>query len=210
MIQWRPRRFVQISWRIRALRVRWFRFRLRVGHAAWHSYSAICPVILIAMSRSHADADANKGEQVSLRSNFNAGQMGYSCNKSNRSAGSLREETPSTSTGNQRDARTFKRLVHLTGRSLTVHAIRDGDRTNIKNRCGMGICELAHTQIRFLWYAGGGTPTSGGLTETRDGDGRFGAQQRPKSRGAPRTSDDFGSNLAARSRSHERPESALS
>jgi hypothetical protein len=138
------------------------------------------------MSRSHADADAKKGEQVSLRSNFNADQMGYSCNKSNRSAGSLREETPSTSTGNQRDARTFKRLVHLTGRSLTVHAIRDGDRTNIKIRCGMGICELAHTQIGFLWNAGGGTSTSGGLTETRDGDGRFGAQQRPKSRGPAR------------------------
>jgi hypothetical protein len=84
--------------------------------------------------------------------------MGYSCNKLNRSVGSLREETPSTSTSNQRDARMFKRLVHLTGRSLTVRAIRDGQRTNIKIRCGMGICELGHTQIGFLWNAGGRHP----------------------------------------------------
>src|SRR6266550_3877185 len=30
--------------------------------------------------------------------------------------------------------------------------------TNMKTRCGMGMCELAHTLIGFLWNAGGRHP----------------------------------------------------
>ena len=48
------------------------------------------------------DAHAHKDEQVSLRSDFNADQMGYRCNRSLTCCrGSLREEAPSTSTGNR-------------------------------------------------------------------------------------------------------------